>query len=117
MNRENKITEAKLLASGYTRHLPSAIDPDSVTDLYQKVIRSADGLRQYFIDVRKWSKWVHPYTGEEREPTYEFDAYFEDKKTGKPMRILLYSGWEIEEAERRIADIFNLGLWKDYDEE
>ena len=105
------------MACGYTRHQPSAIDPDGVTDLYQKVIRSADGLRQYFIDVRKWSKWVHPYTGEEREPTYEFDAYFEDKKTGKPVRILLYSGWEIEEAERRIADIFNLGLWKDYDEE
>ena len=117
MNRENEITEAVLFAHGYTRHQPSAVDPDGITDLYQKVVRSADGIRQYFIDVRRWSGWVHPYTGEKTQPTYEFEACFEDKKTGKPVRILLYSGWEIEEAERRIAEVFNLGSWKSYDEE
>ena len=49
------------------------------------------------------------------EPSYEFEAYFEDKKTGKPLRILLYSGWDIDEAEKYIEVIFNLGLWKEYD--
>jgi hypothetical protein len=110
-------TDARLLDCGYMRHQPTSFDPDGVTDLFQKAVRSADGLRQYFISVRKWSESFHPHTGERRPPSYEFETYFEDKKSRKPLRILLYSGWTIEEAEKQIAEIFSLGLWKDYDTE
>ncbi|MBO4219922.1 MAG: hypothetical protein J5933_03245 [Clostridia bacterium] len=110
-----EVNDARLLACGYTRYQPTAVTPDGITDLYQKAVRDAGGRICYFIDVQKWAGWVHPYTGEKIEPSYEFEAYFEDKKTGKPLRILLYSGWDIDEAEKYIEVIFNLGLWKEYD--
>lgn len=115
MNQQ--LTDQMFIDANYVEFKPNTKKYNDIIYIetcFQKCITDNIG-KKYFITVNKWSSWVHIHTGDIIGPSYEFYGQFSDKVTGKPMNINLFSGWTIEEAEKRFEEIFNMGCWEYYE--
>ena len=94
----------ELIARGYKRYEPSRIDPEGVECLLQKRFDDDFG-KKFFITVRIWRRWVHPYTGDISPQSYEFDIQFSEDD--KPINVQFFGGsWTIDEVEDRVEKMW-----------
>jgi hypothetical protein len=107
------MTEQDILNAGYKEYPKTPFDFEGIEKNYQKCFYDDIG-RKYFINIHKWRDMHHPHTGELIEGGYNFTTQFEDKNTGAPMNLDLFSGWTIEEAEATIERIWKV-QFKYYD--
>ena len=99
--------------SGYTEYPRHYFEDEIIEKHYQK--RFDDELgKKYFIDVEKFGRCFLP-NGSLIEENYEFNVQFKDKETNKPCNIKLFSGWTIKEAEKKVEEMWQSGLWEYYE--
>ena len=111
---KDKITEQKLLDEGFQKFSPSRIDPDSVERCYQKRYDDETGIK-YFITIRKWKGWIHPYTGEKAEPAYECSTQLYQKDTHNALDLTFHSSWTLEDVEKYLESLFDTGMYDYYE--
>lgn len=100
--------------SGYREYPKMSLDYETMEKHYQK--RFDDELgKKYFINVDKFGRYFLPNGGQYVEECYEFNVQFKDKETNKPCNIKLFSGWTIEEAEKKVEEMWQSGLWGYYE--
>ncbi len=105
-----------LLDAGYVRFEKNKMfDSEGVECKYQKRFDDENGTK-YFITVDKWKPYAHPYTGKQIIGGYEFFIQLSDKETDAPVNIQLFSGWDLDAAEKRAEDFWNMGVWRYYEE-
>lgn len=102
-----------LMSRGYRKIEPGPFDHKGVVAKFQKRFDDYNG-KKYFITVDKWEEHVFP-NGSVCPVNYEFFIQLSDLKTGKPVNILFFSGWNIEDIERRADEIWQMGCWAYYD--
>lgn len=94
----------ELIKRGYKEYEPSKIDSDRVKCILQKRFDDDFG-KKFFIDVKVWEEWVHPYTGEVFPESYEFDTQFSEG--GRPINVTFFGGeWSIDEVEDRMQKMW-----------
>ena len=84
--------------------------------LYQKKFSDENGVK-YFISVDHYD--FHNITmPEEARRNYEFEysTQLVDKVTHCPVQITLFAGWQIDDVEKHLEDLFETGLYKYYEE-
>lgn len=92
-----------ILEKGYHQFKPSPFASDLVETCFQKKFCDDVG-KKYFITINKFKPWTHPHTGEKFESGYEVTSYF--TFNDNPININLYSGWDIDEAEAKIEEMW-----------
>ena len=106
------VIDEKLKERGYTEFKPSILDHEGIETKFQKRFDDEVG-KKYFITVDKWRVLIHPHTGEKIGPGYEFTTQF--SFCGKPVNINCFSGWDIEEAEAKIEDMWHKCMFDYYE--
>lgn len=102
-----KITDEALMEHGYKKYTPTTQNA-SIVCVFQKRFLDASGTK-YFITVNKWDHSFVPVDrrGDHYEPYgYEYELYFTYKDSGRAVKMLLYAGWTIEQAEKFAEDFF-----------
>ena len=107
------MTDHEIINAGYKEYEPTKFDPSSVEKCFQKRFDDNRG-KKYFIDIKKWEEFAHPYTGEKFDASYEFHVQFCSLE-GHPVNMNFFYGWSIEEAEKYIEHLFGTGLFKHYE--
>ena len=97
----------ELLEKGYKEYSPNAEFEVGVNRVFQKRFDDDFGKR-YFITVRTFKPWTHPYTHEEFTSEPEFDIQLYSSNGHKPLNLKFFSGWSIDEVENYVLKIFNL---------
>lgn len=112
------MTDQDLLDRGFKEYPPTyPIDYDGIETKFQKRYDDEVGKR-YFIIVNKWKPFFDSRTGKTWGSNYEYEVYFQkdDGKGGsKAINILLYSGWDVDEAEEYVWKLFETGLFDYYE--
>lgn len=101
-----------LIDKGYCPFKPSPLDSDRIMEKFQRCIRDDIG-RKYSITIDKWQPFTHPYTGETYPPGYEYNSYF--TFNGYPVLMKFYAGWDIDEAEEKIEELWQKGGFDYYE--
>ena len=109
------MTKEELINAGYTRYEPLPFE-ECQTDLYQKLIRDDNGNKKYFINIYVWdfSKYEQPGRKSDN-PHFEVQTQLRHKKTGQHLEIALFDGWSVEDTEKFLEDVFNLGWFCNYE--
>lgn len=97
------MTDVEIINAGYKEYKPTPFHSEAVTKCFQKRFDDDYG-KKYFIDINKWEFPPHPHTGELMPVSYEFGAQIEFND--KPINFTLFSGWEIEDAEKWVEDMW-----------
>lgn len=101
------MTIDELLEKGYKECSPNSEFEVGVNRVFQKRFDDSFGKR-YFITVRTFKPWTHPYTHEEFISEPEFDIQLYSSEGHKPLNLKFFSGWSIDEVENYVLKIFNL---------
>lgn len=109
------MTDREIIDAGYTEYKPSPIlHHKSVMKCFQKLFRDENG-KKYFIDINKHEGWVHPHTGQEYPPTYEFTVQLNYKKNKCPINFELFAGWTIDDVEEFVETLFKTKMFQYYE--
>lgn len=97
--------------AGYQRFAPPSYN-ECVTDLFEKCIRDDKG-KKYFIHVYAWDFSMY-----ERTPT---GIRFESEvnltlNNDNFVQIKMLDGWTIEQMEQYYKNIWDIGMYKYYEE-
>lgn len=103
-----------LIERGYSEYEPSRFQHEGIEKCFQKIFTDDFG-KKYSVNVDKWKKFTHPYTGETIPERYEFITQFEYKKNNCPVNINCFSGWKIEEVEEFMEKLFQSGTMSYYE--
>lgn len=111
------MTEEDFFKRGYKRFKSSSFDSDCVSDLYQKAIRDGNDDRLYFIDIKKWD-FSRYQNRMQNQPhiSYEIGTQLTHRETENALNITFISGWNLDDAERFIEQLWKTGLFRGYDE-
>lgn len=92
---------------GYRKYRPTEFDSRFVVARYQKRFDDDIG-KKYFIDVLEYdhSDIAQKYDISDRYGN-EFELYLTFGDDDKPMKILMYCGWTLEEAEKMAEMMWN----------
>jgi len=104
--------DEELKERGYVEFKPGPLDHSEIETKFQKRFDDEIG-KKYFITVDKWRALTHPYTGEKFDPGYEFTTQF--TFCGNPVNINCFSGWNIEEAENKIEEMWQKCMFDYYE--
>ena len=97
---------------GFTQFEPGPLDSDWVVTKFQQ--RYDDDIgKKYFITVSKYKAWEHPHTHVVIPPAYEYDTQF--TLDGKPINVTFFSGWELDEVEEKIEEMWKTGGYDYYE--
>lgn len=112
------MTDQDFIQRGFKQFSPTPyFDSNGIETLFQKRYDDKIGKR-YFITVNKWKPIVDYRNGKTWPSNYEYEVYFQkDDGNGntKAIKILLYSGWNIDEAEEYVQKLFETGLFEYYE--
>ena len=97
---------------GYKSFKPGPFDNDSIIEKFQRCIRDDVG-KKYFITIDKWQSFTHPHTGETYPSGYEYNTYF--TFNGYPVQMKFYAGWDIDEAEEKMEELWQKGGFDYYE--
>ena len=103
-----------LLEKDYAKFKPSKFDSDGVEVIFQKRFDDDIG-KKYFITVKKWKAWTHPYTNETFPSTYEFFVQMYKKDSHDPIDILFHSSWNLIDVEKYMDELWSTGLFDYYE--
>lgn len=84
------MNENELLEKGYKIYPPTVIDSPNMQRLFQKRVKDCNGDTLYFIDIKE-------YGG--TETRYEYEIYLYQNRTHKPLKLLFYNGWSLDDVE------------------
>ena len=104
--------DEELKERGYVEFKPGPLDHSEIETKFQKRFEDEIG-KKYFITVDKWRALTHPHTGEKFDPGYKFTTQF--TFCGKPVNINCFSGWNIEEAENKIEEMWQKCMFDYYE--
>ena len=104
------MTDQDFINNGFKQYPTTDIDHKDVETLFQKRYDDDIGKR-YFITVKKWRGWTHPYTGEHFPPSYEYETQFYKRNTHEALDLLFHSQWKLEDVEDYLKKLFNTGLF------
>lgn len=113
------MTDQDFIQRGFKQFPPTPhLDFDGIETRFQKRYDDEIGKR-YFITVNKWRAIKDSRIPDGVWPSsYEYEVYFQkDDGNGntKAIKILLYSGWNIDEAEEYVQKLFETGLFEYYE--
>ena len=93
---------------GYKEYQVLLFDNKSIVARFQKRFDDDYG-KKYFIDIIKWSndyvpfekrdKWWTPYS-------YEFEVHVSMHEDEKPINLLFFSNWALEDVEKYMEEFF-----------
>ena len=109
------MTDKKIIEMGYNKYEPTPIHTDNVEACFQKRVRDDRGTK-YFIDIEKSKPWIHPHTGEEFPPSYEFTTQLCYKDNDCPLNLRMFAGCTVEQFEDFMEKVFNTGMFDYYEE-
>lgn len=102
-----ELNEKTLVERGYHKYKPSRFDGQFVIAKYQKRFDDDIG-KKYFLDVKEYDNSAFERSDILADKyQHEFELYLEFGESDKPMKILMYCGWTLEEAEE-MAEL----MWK-----
>lgn len=111
------MTDQDFIQRGFKQYLPILhLESDGIEAHFQKRYDDEIGKR-YFITVNKW-KSITDRNGVVWPSNYEYEVYFhkDDGDGGtKAIKILLYAGWDIDEVEEYVQQLFETGLFEYYE--
>ena len=96
---------------GYHKYKPSHFDSQYVVAKYQKRFDDENG-KKYFLDVLEYDHSdLRQYNISDEKYGHEFELYLTfGGEEDRPMRVLMYCGWTIEQAEEMTEMMWkNLG--------
>ena len=108
------MVDQELLDRGFMQYKPSEIDHESVEACFQKRYDDEKG-KKYFINVKKWASYVHPYSGEIFPESYEYDTQLYKKDDHDAINLLFHSTWSLDDVEDYIEKFWNTGLFDYYE--
>lgn len=107
-----KTTDEYLRIKGYKEFKPSPIDNQGICKCFQKRFDDEIG-KKYFITVNKWD-WT--YTNSiSYDFTYEYTLQLYNKDKHNPINMTLFSGWEIDEVEEFIKELWTTDRFDYYE--
>lgn len=105
--------EEHLKELGYEQFGRSRLDNPYILHHWQKRFDDEIG-KKYFITVNVWEPFsIHGQTADAY--TYEYEVQFTDKVTGNPVNLNFFAGWDVEDVENRVEEMFRTGLWRHYE--
>lgn len=94
----------ELIKRGYKEYEPGQFDGEGVKCLLQKRFDDEFG-KKFFITVKVWREWTHPYSRDVIPQSYEFNIQFSEG--GKPINVEFFGGeWSIDEVEYRVEKMW-----------
>ena len=109
------MSDDDLLEKGYVKFKPSKFDGDNVEVLFQKRFDDDIG-KKYFITVKKWKAWKHPYTLETFPSVYEYNIQMYKKgDRDLALDLLFHSSWNLIDVEKYTDELWNTGLFEYYE--
>ena len=102
-----------ILSKGYKEFEPSPFDGDGVITMFQKRFDDEIG-KKYFITIKKWS-WEKFGRADIPDYTYEFDTQLYQKDTRNPINIEWFSGWELDDVEKHLENLWNADEYDYYE--
>ena len=107
------MTKQDLLNNGYKKFKPATFDCDKVSAKYQKVV----GNKDYFITWDEWdfSEYADENHTDLKEPRFEGHVQLMHKETGNYLNLEFLAGWELDEAEKFIKQLFETGWFEEYE--
>lgn len=109
------MSDDDLLEKGYIKFKPSKFDSDNVEVLFQKRFDDDIG-KKYFITVKKWKAWKHPYTLETFPSVYEYNIQMYKKgNRDLALDLLFHSSWNLIDVEKYTDELWNTGLFEYYE--
>lgn len=109
------IDDQYLIDQGFTRYDKTPYDNDSVECIYQKCYKDDIG-KKYFINIKKWKPWTHPYTEAVQPTTYEYGIQLYKKDSHDAINLLFHSTWKLTDVEMYLDAMWNTGLFDYYEE-
>lgn len=108
------MTDKELLKRKFTKYPRTPFDNESVETCFQK--RYDDNIgKKYFLNVKKWSSFAHPHTGETFPPSYEYDTQLYKKDGHDAINILFHSSWNLDDVEEYLEKLWATGLFDYYE--
>ena len=108
------MTDQELFDQGFYEYRPTPFDCDGVETCFQKRYDDEYG-KKYFINVKKWRAWKHPYTGEVTPPSYEYDVQLYKKDGHEAIDLLFHSCWTLSGVEAYLEKLWNTGMFEHYE--
>ena len=109
----DNMNEREIINAGYHEYPKTKFDSDSVEKCYQKRFDDASG-KKYFIDIKKYSDLVHPFTHEVYEGGYEYFVQLHNLDA-EPINLQFFAGWNIDKVEEFVKDLFDTGRFSYYE--
>lgn len=111
---KSNMTDDELIEHGYKEYKPTSFDHESVEKCFQKRFDDDIG-KKYFITVRKWSGWTHPYNGLAVPAGYEASVQFCSADTDDPISMTFHASWRLTDVEKYVEALFQTGLFRYYE--
>ena len=111
---KSNMTDEELLSRGYREFKPGPFDGEYVEKMFQKRFDDDVG-KKYFITVRKWAGYTHPYTGAEFPPSYECHTQMYTKEKEDAISFEFLSSWSLGDVERHVEQLWETGLYRHYE--
>ena len=103
-----------LIEKGYRTFKRSEIDSIYVENLFQKRFDDDIG-KKYFITIKKWQPIEVKWSGDIIGPSYEYTTQFYFGNENNPVNLDFFGGWNLEDAENKIEEIWKLGNFEYYE--
>lgn len=109
-----EITADTLIQNGYKKW-KNVWNGEYCPWLYQKCVYDEDGSKKYFINVKEWDFSMYERDPNMKKPSYETEVQLTKKDNNNAINLLLLSGWSLEDMEKFIEDMWQLGWFKLYE--
>ena len=106
------MTDKDLLDAGYTEYREEFSHSAYVETAFHKEYTDKIGTK-YFINIYKWDYKKDKFLTDTSR--YEFDAKLYSKDKHNPINLNFFNGWELEDVEKYLDEMFNTGLFDYYE--
>ena len=106
-----------LIERGYKTFEKSNLDSKYIDRLFQKRFDDDVG-KKYFITIKKWEPVDLKWTDEILGPSYEYITQFyfgNENNPVNPVNLDFFGGWDIEDAENKIEELWRAGNFEYYE--
>lgn len=109
------MNDSDFLRAGYKEFSRGQLDSEGIETCFQKAYEDLLGRTAYFITVRKWKGFYHPYSGESFPPSYEYNVQLYKKDDHDAIDLLFHSSWDLHSVEDYMEKLWRTGLFDYYE--
>lgn len=106
------MTDKEILDAGYTERKENFKHSPYIETSFQKNYVDEIG-KKYSILIYKWNSKKYKFLVD--TSTYDFDVKLYSKDKHSPVNLNFFNGWELEEVEKYLEEMFNTGLFDYYE--